>query len=369
MTTRRARRAPAASALARPLPIALAAAALAGVLATAAPAAAADVSFLQGEQLVTASRPGTGLEASMRALLAGPTPAERRRQVRTYLLPGTPLRSASVEGRVATVDLGARLVSGTAPDVLLARLAQVVGTATSAPGVRSVRVLVEGGTPLGLFPGIDARRALTPRALATPNVAPPPAAGPAEGTPASPDARALQQRLADLGYLPASGVDGRLGPATAVAVIAFQKWQGLARDGVAGPATTAALAGASRPTPITRGGAGRRVEILVDRQLVLAIQDDQVVRAIHVSTGKPSTPTPIGSFSVYGKFPRWWSTPFREWLLWASPFVGGVAMHQYPSVPVTAASHGCVRVTQYDARWLFNFVSVGTPVRVIASSR
>jgi lipoprotein-anchoring transpeptidase ErfK/SrfK len=38
-------------------------------------------------------------------------------------------------------------------------------------------------------------------------------------------------------------------------------------------------------------------------------------------------------------------------------------------VPVTTASHGCVRVTQYDARWLFDFVSVGTPVRVIASSR
>jgi hypothetical protein len=42
--------------------------------------------------------------------------------------------------------------------------------------------------------------------------------------------------------------------------------------------------------------------------------------------------------------------------------------HDRPRL-VTTASHGCVRVTQYDARWLFDFVSVGTPVRVIASSR
>ena len=132
------------------------------------------------------------------------------------------------------------------------------------------------------------------------------------------------------------------------------------------------LARAQRPTPIAPGPSGpkgRRIEVLIDRQLVLAIQDDQVVRAIDVSTGKPSTPTPTGSFKVYAQFAKWWSTPFREWLLWASPFNGGIAMHQYPDVPTYAASHGCVRVTQYDAHWLFGFVSVGTPVRVMASSR
>jgi hypothetical protein len=345
----------------------LGAALLAG-LALSSRADAARVSFLQGEQLVTVNRPGTTEQAAIRALLAGPTAAEASRQIRSYIPRGTPVRSVTVDGGVATVDFGARLVQGNATDALLARLAQVVGTATAVPGVRSVRVLIEGGQPLGLFPGIDARRALTPKALATPNVAPPPA-GPGSSGPVTGGTRALQQRLADLGYLPASAVDGREGPATTVGIIAFQKWQGLARDGVAGPATLAALGSATRPAPITGGGPGRRIEVLIDRQLVLAIQGNVVVRAIHVSTGKPSTPTPIGSFSVYAHLARWWSTPFREWLLWASPFVGGVAMHQYPVVPVTAASHGCVRVTQYDAEWLWDFVSVGTPVRVIASSR
>ena len=150
--------------------------------------------------------------------------------------------------------------------------------------------------------------------------------------------------------------------------MAFQKWEGLQRDGVLGPKTLAALGRANRPTPVTQGGSGRRVEVLVDKQLALTIQDNRVVRALHVSSGKPSTPTPIGSFSVYAQYPRWWSTPFQEWLLWASPFVGGVALHQYPDVPVYAASHGCVRVPAPNAPWLYRFLSVGDPVRVLATS-
>jgi putative chitinase len=54
------------------------------------------------------------------------------------------------------------------------------------------------------------------------------------------DVTDLQQKLKDLGFDP-NGVDGNFGPGTRDAVIAFQQSKGLQADGIAGPATLAAL--------------------------------------------------------------------------------------------------------------------------------
>jgi lipoprotein-anchoring transpeptidase ErfK/SrfK len=131
--------------------------------------------------------------------------------------------------------------------------------------------------------------------------------------------------------------------------------------------TKTRLETAVRPTPTARGP-GKRAEILLDRQVALLIKNNTVERAISVSTGKPSTPTPPGNYHVYAKVPRWWSTPFREWLPWAIPFVGGIAFHQYEVVPTYAASHGCVRQRSTVARWTYGFAHVGMPVKVLADS-
>jgi N-acetylmuramoyl-L-alanine amidase len=325
------------------------------------------VYFLQGEQLAPVTRVGATPLVAVRQLLAGPTQAERRLGFRTYVPAGTRVLSVTVLNGTATVDLNERFASGGSPATLLARLSQLVRTLTGLQGARRVQLLMNGGPVAARFPGISTSRPITFRFLQTPNVGvpeppqlrlPPPDAG----------VKTVQQRLIELGYLLPSDDDGRFGPATQNAILAFQKWERLARTGLLDGATKDRLATATHPLPLTRAPGGKRAEILLDRQVALLITDNHVVRTIAVSTGKPATPTPPGDYRVYAKIPRWWSTPFREWLPWALPFVGGIAFHELQDVPAYPASHGCVRQSFTVARWTYDFASVGMPVKVIAKS-
>ena len=75
----------------------------------------------------------------------------------------------------------------------------------------------------------DAKPAITPVPTAVPTP-----------TPDTTSIRAIQQRLADLGYYTGT-VDGLSGPGTKKAITLFQKQHGLTADGIYGPATAAVL--------------------------------------------------------------------------------------------------------------------------------
>jgi hypothetical protein len=312
-------------------------------------------------------RPGATPLDAMRQLVAGPTAAEIAQGFRTYLPGSTRVLSAQVANGVATVDLNEPFASGSDSGSLLARLSQVVRTLTGLQGAKRVQLLMNGGVIAARFPGVSLSRPITFHFLQTPNVGvpEPPAL---RLPPPDPAVKEVQHQLIRLGYLVAGDADGEFGPGTQNAILAFQKWERLGRTGLLDPQTKARLAVATHPTPVSKGAAGKRAEVLLDRQLALLIKDNIVVRTIAVSTGKASTPTPPGDYHVYAKIQRWWSTPFREWLPWALPFVGGIAFHELREVPTYPASHGCVRQLFTVARWTYNFASIGMPVKVIANS-
>jgi len=324
------------------LAVAVAALALAGTAG-----AGVQVWFVSAGKPVAVSRNGSTVRQAVEQLLAGPTAAERGRGLATAVPRSTPLRALTVSRRIATVDLGERFAAGLDATSLQDRVGQLVRTVKGVPGVRGVRVLVAGGTPVGLFPGYDLRRPVT---------------RPVERVQSVPGTRDYQQELVDLGFMAPTGVTGVVDLQTSTAVLGFQKWQGLSRDGSLGAETLAMLQRATRPEPRLRKP-GRRIEVQLRRQLALLIEDDKVVRAVHISSGAYGK-TPNGSFRVYRKERYSWSVPFKVWLPWASYFTGGVAFHEFGSVPSYAASHGCVRVNHYDAEMLFGFAVSGTPVDV-----
>jgi peptidoglycan hydrolase-like protein with peptidoglycan-binding domain len=358
----------------RALLLALCAAAVTVLLATTlGPVATAGQSrvavyFVQGEQLVPVTRPGTTALDAVEQLVAGPTRTEYRRGFRTYIPAATRVRRLSIADGIATVDLTQPFAVGTKPDAMLARLSELVRTLTGLQGTTKVQLLINGRAVAGMFPGISTSNPLTLRYLETPNI-PVPRPPPPPRLPApDPAVEAAQQRLVTLGYLLPGDDDGRFGPVTQNAILAFQKLARLNRTGLLDTRTNTRLAIATRPVPITHAGAGKRAEILLDRQVTLLIADDKVVRTIAISSGKPSTPTPPGDYRVYAKIPRWWSVPFREWLPYALPFVGGIAFHEFADVPAYPASHGCVRQLASVAPYTYRFAYVGMPVKVIADS-
>jgi N-acetylmuramoyl-L-alanine amidase len=152
----------------------------------------------------------------------------------------------------------------------------------------------------------------------------------------------LQQRLTTLHY-DVGPVDGIFGYSTLHGVYAFQKVQGIGVDGIVGPVTWSRIAGPYVPRARYHRSAAS-VEVNLTRRVVYLTRSGAVTRILDASPGKPSTPTPTGSFSIYRRIDGWRQSTLG--LLWRpNYFYRGYALHGSTSVPTYPASHGCVRVT------------------------
>jgi lipoprotein-anchoring transpeptidase ErfK/SrfK len=190
-----------------------------------------------------------------------------------------------------------------------------------------------------------------------------------------PTVRALQERLAELGY-DVGTPDGKWGARTTYSLMAFQKVEGLSVDGQDGPQTQAALATASKPTAMLPGGAATRIEIDVARQVLFHWVGGNLARILPVSTGNneyycvegecSTAVTPGGNFRIGRKAAGLEVAPLGE-LWWPMYFNGGIAIHGSPSVPAYPASHGCIRIPMYAAPTFYDQVPAGTRVHVLNS--
>ncbi len=220
------------------------------------------------------------------------------------------------------------------------------GTASLAPGTSVVAI---AGHPGGGYWLAAGRPALTLGAV-------------------GPGVENLQKRLLALGYW--GVVDGRYGTLTTQQVYAFQKANGLPRDGVLDGAELGVLERATRVVP--RLNSGRQVEVDKTRQIIIVSVNGQTEWVFNTSTGngKPYgngavAITPEGNFTFSRQIDGLRISALGE-LFRPKYFTGGYAIHGSPSVPPFPASHGCVRVTNAAINfiWANNLIPLGTPVWV-----
>ena len=309
-----------------------------------------DVAFVRNGWVVRVQRVvprgAAAADFALRELTQGPTKAERRKGIRTALPEGARLRSlrSNVESWFASFSRST-LEAGSAETKRM-RLWQIA--ATLAPhGEKELAVVATEGRfvttlRLGVRPGIwRAETGENDYLYVT---------------------RGVQLRLAALGYLDHRDVTGSDDYLTEQALLAFQGWEELDRTGTVTGQTQVALFRAGEPRPAARR-TGKRVEIYRDLGVLLMVEDGEVVRVVHTSTGAGGV-TPVGDFHVYAKVLYSWSVPFQVWMPFAAYFRGGIATHQSPDVPSYPASHGCVRLPEGEAERVYRFVDVGTPVVV-----
>lgn len=168
----------------------------------------------------------------------------------------------------------------------------------------------------------------------------------------------LQQRLAAIGYAtPQSGVYDEL---TGLAVLAFRKVNGLARVTTLSPAVVDRALRGVGGFRVRYPQQGHHVEANLAWQVLALIDHGKVVRAYTTSSGKPSTPTVLGTFRFYMREPGTNSHGMVD----STYFIRGYAVHGYAEVPTYAASHGCLRVPIPDAFAIYSWIHLGDQVDV-----
>jgi hypothetical protein len=168
----------------------------------------------------------------------------------------------------------------------------------------------------------------------------------------------MQRRLQQLGY--STSLSGTFDGHTSYAVLAFRKVNLMGKSSYANQRVFDMLLRNRGAFRLRFRGPARHVEFDWSRQVLVIARNGRPWRTHHASSGKPSTPTVFGTFRFYRKQPGTNSHGMVD----SNYFIGGYAIHGYPSVPLYPASHGCIRVPIPQAAGIDRAIALGDTIYV-----
>ena len=106
------------------------------------------------------------------------------------------------------------------------------------------------------------------------------------------------------------------------------------------------------------------IKIDTNKKILSLFDDSNLIKIYSVAVGKPSTPTPLGNWTIIKK--GLWGEHFGGHFMQLSIPFGFYGIHgtDKPWSIAQAVSNGCIRMYNNDAAELYNKVTLGTPVYI-----
>ena len=208
----------------------------------------------------------------------------------------------------------------------------------------------------------------------------------------SEEVKKLQERMQELGYFDGP-ISGNYQDKTAKAVKKIQEQNGMNITGKVDEATWNLIFNSpglvmpdqtAKPSP-TPEPIPFAITVDVRNQIVSVYTRDEEgnytvpVRQMLCSTGKVGTPSPVGDWVLNGRKAKWcyfpkWGDYARYWTqinakvafhspIYSSPSNKAMKINSYNMLG-SRASHGCVRLSVADAKWIYDNVGAGTVVTI-----
>lgn len=105
--------------------------------------------------------------------------------------------------------------------------------------------------------------------------------------------------------------------------------------------------------------------VQADKRLLNVYSDGELYKQYRIAVGTSRTPTPIGEWKIVWKDYNWGTGFGTRWMGINVPWgIYGIHGTNKPWTIGQFASHGCIRMRNKDVEELFEWIPIGTPVRI-----